>query len=232
MCKKYNIAIRSFEARSRSLLNRNADGIYKFAHKSILEYFLAKKAFQDLEFRKNITLSNFNGYDMAKTFLQEMSIVYLKKVLYKNSKTLKGASFQYLQLPSAVFRNVQLIDCNFEGCNLSQAEFLQTRFTTINFDKANLEKAVFHEVIATGGSFREANLYKADLRNIESHGSDFREANLRRTCLNNAKLVKANLEYTDLGDADLDGANLSGANLKGTELLGSNIMKAITKGKL
>lgn len=236
LCKKYNIAIRSFEARSRSLLNRNADGMYKFAHKSILEYFLAKKSFQDFEFRKNITLCNFNGYDMAKTFLQEMSIVYLKKVLHKNNNTLKGVSFQYLQLPSAVFRNVQLIDCDFEGCNLSQAEFLQTRFTTVNFDKANLEKAVFHEVVVTGGSFKGANLYKADLRNIESHGSDFREANLRITRLNNAKLVKANLEYADLGNADLEfadlnGANLNGANLKGTELLGSNIMKASSMGK-
>ncbi len=45
--------------RSKSLLTRDANGHYKFAHKSILEYFLAVKAFNDFEFLKKFRFQSF-----------------------------------------------------------------------------------------------------------------------------------------------------------------------------
>lgn len=59
------------EARSQSLLNRNSNGKYKFAHKSFLEYFLAKEMFVNPEFYAGF---NFDGMSAARTFLQEMLI--------------------------------------------------------------------------------------------------------------------------------------------------------------
>ncbi len=50
------------ERRSRSLLNRDAEGKYKFSHKSIMEYFLAKKIIEDEEFSK---IFDFKGNDAA-----------------------------------------------------------------------------------------------------------------------------------------------------------------------
>ncbi len=38
--EKHSINLEEMEMKSRSLLNRNARGEYKFSHKSVLEYFL------------------------------------------------------------------------------------------------------------------------------------------------------------------------------------------------
>jgi len=59
------------DAKSKSLLNRNAAGDYKFSHKSILEYFLAQEMFQNPRFFKRF---EFHGMDAAKRFLTEMVI--------------------------------------------------------------------------------------------------------------------------------------------------------------
>ncbi|MDX1942580.1 MAG: hypothetical protein SFU99_18590 [Saprospiraceae bacterium] len=63
------------EKRSRSLLNRNAAGYYKFSHKSILEYFLALEFIDNPTFFKSF---NFNGMEAAKRFLDEFAVQFLK----------------------------------------------------------------------------------------------------------------------------------------------------------
>lgn len=59
------------ELRSKSLLNRNAQGQYKFSHKSILEYFLAKKMIEDNSFSSTF---DFDGMSAAKNFYYEMLV--------------------------------------------------------------------------------------------------------------------------------------------------------------
>jgi len=60
------------EIQSKSLLNRNAAGFYKFSHKSILEYFLAKHFFSSADFYINF---DFSGMDIAERFFHELLIV-------------------------------------------------------------------------------------------------------------------------------------------------------------
>jgi len=62
-------ALGESEWRTRSLLNRNAEGYYKFSHKSILEYFLAKEAIDNEVFTPEIELE---GLDTAELFCEEM----------------------------------------------------------------------------------------------------------------------------------------------------------------
>lgn len=59
------------EGRSRSLLNRNAIGQYKFSHKSILEYFLVMEMLCDSSFLYEF---DFNGMDMAYSFYRDMVV--------------------------------------------------------------------------------------------------------------------------------------------------------------
>lgn len=63
------IEIDRYDQSSRSLLNRNAIGEYKFSHKSILEYFLALEAYQNIEFRDNFYFDS--DLDTAKRFFIE-----------------------------------------------------------------------------------------------------------------------------------------------------------------
>ncbi|MGE5342502.1 MAG: leucine-rich repeat domain-containing protein [Candidatus Omnitrophota bacterium] len=64
----YNIRLDELEMRSRSLLNRNAEGKYKFAHKSILEYLLSLELVQDIKFRNSF---NYENMDQARKFCND-----------------------------------------------------------------------------------------------------------------------------------------------------------------
>lgn len=65
------------EKKSKSLLNRNSNGLYKFSHKSIFEYFLALRLINNIRFYSKF---QFDGMDAAKNFFNEMSLVTLKNL--------------------------------------------------------------------------------------------------------------------------------------------------------
>jgi len=68
---EHDVRLEDFEMKGRSLLNRDAEGRLKFAHKSILEYFLA------LELHRNpgfFARFRFEHMDFAGEFLVEMSM--------------------------------------------------------------------------------------------------------------------------------------------------------------
>lgn len=148
LCKEYNIQIKSIEAKSRSLLNRNANGSYKFAHKSILEYFLAKKAYNDLQFRVSITKNGFIGYDMVKHFLHELDTEYVNGLYLKNVLKMESVSFKFLQLSGfrVIARSIK--DCDFEGCNFSGGGhfFLLSSFHQ-NFGMLIFKKQTFWKLV-------------------------------------------------------------------------------------
>ena len=66
--QKYNIDLKPEEVTGQSLLTCDANRNWKFAHKSILEFFLAKEAIQDLD---SFVKMDFTGMDMAKRFYLE-----------------------------------------------------------------------------------------------------------------------------------------------------------------
>lgn len=79
------IKIDKYDQGTRSLLNRNAVGEYKFSHKSILEYFLAYEAIHNLEFRSKFFFSS--NLDAAKRFFLEM--ITLNPELIKDRASIK-----------------------------------------------------------------------------------------------------------------------------------------------
>jgi len=73
------IELDEIDVRSRSLLNRNARGDYKFAHKSILEYLIARRAMTDATFASTI---DFDGLDVAARFCGELAVLRAPKEAY------------------------------------------------------------------------------------------------------------------------------------------------------
>ncbi len=67
----HDIQLEEIEMQSRSLLNRNALDQFKFAHKSILEYLLAREAVENLRFAQQL---NFQSMDQANIFYREMCL--------------------------------------------------------------------------------------------------------------------------------------------------------------
>ena len=80
---EHGFRLEELEMRSRSLLNRSAEGKYKFAHKSILEYLLSLELIRDPGFR-----AGFNYDNMEQTrrfyneqFLQKFAIPFFSQPL-------------------------------------------------------------------------------------------------------------------------------------------------------
>jgi hypothetical protein len=69
---KHHIRLEELEMRSRSLLNRTAEGKYKFAHKSILEYLLSLELIRDLTFRLTF---NFDKMEQTRQFYYEQVVI-------------------------------------------------------------------------------------------------------------------------------------------------------------
>ena len=77
IASKNNINLNELEIRSRTLLNRNSNGDYKFSHKTILECLLAYFSFLT---RKNIDNNeykifyNLENFDFAKNLVEELHL--------------------------------------------------------------------------------------------------------------------------------------------------------------
>jgi formylglycine-generating enzyme required for sulfatase activity len=74
------VELKDYQMTGQSLLTRDVENNWKFAHKSILEFFLAKEALENIEFAKAL---DFTGMDMARQFWIEYyskpyPVVYVK----------------------------------------------------------------------------------------------------------------------------------------------------------
>jgi len=71
ICSKHNIDLYDYEITGQSLLTRDASQNWKFAHKSIFEFFLAKEAIDHIDSWAELARSNFAGMDMVRLFHEE-----------------------------------------------------------------------------------------------------------------------------------------------------------------
>jgi hypothetical protein len=104
------------EIKSKSLLNRNGEGFYKFAHKSILELFLARV----LIHKKDILeIFDFRGMEMVSLFHHEMMV--------KHIRTLEGSFSTYIH------RNKYITNSNVRESSIFSKGFRKYIFHVASF---------------------------------------------------------------------------------------------------
>lgn len=83
LSKEFKIDLSKIELKSRSLLNRNSNGYYKFSHKSIFEFILAYLAYENRHLNgENIRIYyKLKEFDQAMKFFEEM--VYSSRLVFK-----------------------------------------------------------------------------------------------------------------------------------------------------
>ncbi|MFQ5630730.1 MAG: SUMF1/EgtB/PvdO family nonheme iron enzyme, partial [bacterium] len=80
VAKNNDLDLRHYEITGQSLLTRDAEGNWKFAHKSIWEYFIAKEALENFGFLKDV---DFAGMDMALQFYRELAeYIFIKAGIF------------------------------------------------------------------------------------------------------------------------------------------------------
>ena len=67
-----NVELKDYQMTGQSLLTRDAENNWKFAHKSILEFFLAKEALENIDFAMTL---DFTGMDMVLQFCRENNAI-------------------------------------------------------------------------------------------------------------------------------------------------------------
>ena len=80
LAEKWKVPLHPWQIRGRSLLNRDAKGNYKFAHRSIMEYLFVFGLIEGNEAQRGIRLT-----DLMKEFLIEML-----EVEYPEIKSFRG----------------------------------------------------------------------------------------------------------------------------------------------
>ena len=186
ICAHKKLKFDKVQAKSKSLLSRGTDGNYKFAHRSIYEYLLARIALRDMEFCRELVSRGFSGYDLTKSFLREMSLKYLKKFSPKLDHSLiQAGDFRYLQFSDVGILAPHFVDCDFERCNFFRADLRSGHFEKTNLDYADLREANLKLVRFRNVNMREADLRGADLReaelvNVDIDGSLWLEEDIQR----------------------------------------------------
>lgn len=122
------------EIRSKSLLSRKANGKYKFSHKSILEYFLAKELIKNDEFRSTF---EFNGKSEAEIFLNEIVASFRE---LSGSFNTTGTFYPLSELTKEDINKAKKLRIEkLEGFNLSNLSLFANIEELIIFDKENFK---------------------------------------------------------------------------------------------
>lgn len=212
LCKEYNIKIKSIEAKSKSLLNRNIFGDYKFAHKSILEYFVANLIYDKWTIKDSVLWDDVERYEMVKLFLKEKSLIELSRRLKNTEKILENTLLAFCELHNAKFSKMNISNCEFKDCDLEGSDFSGTTFSEVKFAHVNL---------------RRVNFERITLSDLDLRGLDLEEAFMKEAYLSGVNLRKVNLRGANLIGAHLEGANLSDANLEEVDLRKADLRYAL-----
>jgi hypothetical protein len=113
--RDHHINLEDFEMRSRSLLNRDAEGKYKFAHKSILEYLLSLELLRDPVFRKTF---NYDNMEQTERFFEEQ---FFPKITAPFFSRLQKGSFRLWQKKGEPITGMTG-EINIKKLDLSQLE--------------------------------------------------------------------------------------------------------------
>ena len=131
---KYGYNSVPYQIKQRSLINRNISGEYKFSHKSFLEFFLAKKKFEDSSFNLQ-----FEGMDMAKDFF--------KGFCSKEYSTFEKKGCFEVSIPNRIFPETKLTINNIKKYPVSHLkpalDSLKIKPTSITFSWRDYSEDLF-----------------------------------------------------------------------------------------
>ena len=219
---RWRIPLEDWKLTGRSLLSRDVQGNWKFAHRSFMEFLCVQAMLKEPPL-------GVSSQDLWK--LTDLMKQFLCAVLRRD--LIEG-----LKLSGADLSGANLTGANLSGADLSRADLSEADLTGANLSGANLNRANLGGARPIGADLSRANLGAADLSaaNLTAANllaANFRGANLRGAVLpkdfGGADLSEADFGEADFGEADLGGANLSGAKLIGANLGGADLTSAFLK---
>jgi hypothetical protein len=156
----WGLKIEDWQISGKSLLNRDAIGNYKFAHRSILEYLFVKSFLDsDMKERYHIVWS-----DQMKLFLLEL--VRDEDITELNLIDLRG-----LEIENIDFSHKNLKHANFGKATIRNCDFSNSICNSINFLGAQIINCKFNLTVITHSCFINTYIESSDFSNSLSGGS-------------------------------------------------------------
>lgn len=245
--------IQRIKTGSLSMLNRQADGSFRFSHHSLREFFVVYGA---LNGQKSLEAQSIRWnkvmLDFARGQFERLSSLWHERGKSSTTKNFLSQCIALLKVPwedndgqlHQVIRSY-LGDVREEGAELNGVDLSGLDFSGVNLAKANLRGAVLRRTNLSKANLKNADLFSADLTGANLEGANLAKANLEwgnlsEAIVNEASLSGANLrnissKRTLFNDAeffgsDLTGANLEGASLKNADFNGAILCEAILRG--
>jgi WD40 repeat protein len=231
----------SSEVRTASFLTRDDQGNYGFAHRSFLEYFLARRIagklndndikvldIKQLSKEVILFLSHILGIkNLIKICSIKLSNPYQKRIS-ENSLICLYWGLRYSHSPDGTIKDARQLRRLFsqnrpakiylQGADLEGAEL-----SYMDLSKAILKKANMKAVLLTGATLRETVLNEADLSFAILDEADLSNARINQAISHHASFKKANLAHADFSDSDLHTCNFLEAKMGGTRFTNSNL---------
>lgn len=229
-----SVPVDEWNATTRSLLHRDAEGNFKFAHRSIMEYLFIKRYVAGDKRCRNVGWT-----DQMQQFMVE---ILRTPRIAENDLTvwlrydLRGADLHWADLTGVSLEGKDLSGSNFNSAILKKANLYRTRVAGASFIEADLSDAnltdadvnarSFSEDAAPRTNFRSAKLSRARLGGANLINCDFTDSDLSYANLERAKLRGVTFRQANLTNADLRGARLVDADFTGADLSGAIISNA------
>ena len=226
LAKEWNIPLENWQLTGRSLLNRDAKGNYKFAHRSIMEFLFVVRFFK-LNVKKRPII---NWTDQQKVFASQSILIYNSDPLHADFKDCEN-------LPEWIVIGLDSKGQYSKERLISFIKMASKTSSNINLSNANLSYAKLKNVILSNvnlsySTLRGADLSFANLKGANLEGSQLEDANLTNAILEGSCLKKANLKGAILKGANLNDAMLTGANLERTIVEGAKLNSAKLEGAI
>ncbi|MCG8069806.1 MAG: pentapeptide repeat-containing protein, partial [Candidatus Thiodiazotropha taylori] len=187
----------------RSLLHRNSEGNYKFAHYSILEYFVAKHLISNPTPEQNT--------DQVIRFIEDMLIHHGEKKasglninnIQLQESRLKKINFSESSITGGIFRNSTLDRSDFSRVNSKNMNFDHCSLYYTNFSGAVIDSSIFRSSVPSLSNFDDSKFTQTEFDSSNFKGSTFNNTSLLRCKISDCSLVDSTLNQTDFTGSDL-----------------------------
>jgi WD40 repeat protein len=234
----------SSEVRTASFLTRDDQGNYGFAHRSFLEYFLARRIagklndndikvldIKQLSKEVILFLSHILGIkNLVKICSIKLSNPYQKRIS-ENSLICLYWGLRYSHSPDGTIKDARQLRRLFSQNRpakiyLQGADLEGVELSYMDFSRAILKKANMKAVLLTGATLREAVLNEADLSFALLDEADLSKARVNQAISHHASFKKAILAHADFSESDLHACNFLYASMGGARFTHSDLSYA------
>ncbi|HEY6136753.1 MAG TPA: pentapeptide repeat-containing protein [Thermoanaerobaculia bacterium] len=240
------------QMRTATFLTRDAAGLYRFAHRSLFEYFLAcgiadalaeldesvleiaKPSREIIAFAVDMmrrakgnaatTIENVLKDDYRQGISENAMRIAL---VWRHNDSTTAPATASARLDGASLAGENLHGVDWRGAHLSRADLFGADLDDADLAGANLSLADLRSVRAQRAVFDKAHMIE-----IRMDGSDFDEASFRGATITGASAAGSTFVETDLANATFDQAVLTStrfltSRMKGVSLAGADLTRAI-----